>query len=58
MKKFTVFYDQRNRTNYQVLAKDEREAIFKGNRLYKKYFNIPPAEVQEEWIKENDGEDK
>ncbi len=59
MKKFTVFFDQRNRTNYQVLAKDKKEAAQIGRRLYEtKKLLVLNSKVQEGWIKESDGEDK
>lgn len=57
--KYTVFFDQRNRTNYQVEAGSEREARNKASMLYKRDFFPPPsAYVQEGWIQPNDGEDK
>jgi hypothetical protein len=58
MKKFTVFFDQVNRTNFQVLAKNEEEAELKAEKLYKKNFTIPGPSTQEGWLSENDGEDK
>ena len=58
MKKFTVFFDQRNRTNYQVLAENIPEAELKAIKLYKKNLVIPSPEIQEGWISESDGEDK
>jgi len=58
MKKFTIFYDQINRTNYQVLAKDEAEATLKADKLYKKEIIIPCCYVQTGWISESDGENK
>ena len=57
-KKFTVYIDQRNRINYQVLAEDKQEAGKKGERLYRKHFDTPPISVEEGWIVESDGEDK
>ena len=57
-KKFTVFIDQRNRINYQILAEDEQRAGEKGKRLYIKHFDTPPVSVEEGWIVESDGEDK
>ena len=57
-KKFTVYIDQRNRTNYQVLARDEQEAGKKGERIYRRNFDTPPVSVEEGWIVESDGEDK
>jgi len=58
MRKFTVFYDQRNRTNYQVLAEDKSRAILKANKIYKKNLEIPDVDVQEGWLVEGEGEDK
>jgi len=58
VKKFTVFFDQRNRINFQVLAKDENEAKFKAISLYKKNIDIPYPITQEGWLIESDGEDK
>ncbi len=58
MKKFTVYYDQRNRTNYQVLAKDEEEAVKKADKLYIKGNNYPEVTTEEGWLVEADGEDK
>jgi hypothetical protein len=54
---YTVFYDQRNRINFQVLADNEREALKKGDKLYER-LELPLAYAQEGWIIENDGEDK
>ena len=58
MKKFTVFYEQMNKINYQVLAKDINEARFKADKLYKEHLYIPFDTVQEGWISKEDGEDK
>ena len=58
MKKFTVFFDQVNRTNFQVLAENEEEAELKATKLYKRKFTVPCPETQEEWLSEKDGEDK
>ena len=58
MEKFTVFFDPVNRTNFQVLAKNEEEAELKAEKLYKKNFTIPMTSLQEGWLSENDGEDK
>ena len=58
MKKYTVFFDQRNRTNYQVLAENMAEAELKAIKLYKKNIVIPCPEIFERWIVESDGEDK
>ena len=57
-KKFTVFFEQINRTNYQVKAENEKAASNKADKLYKKYFSLPSSTVQEDWIVESDGEDK
>lgn len=56
--KFTVFFDQINRINFQVTAKDEEEAREKAEKLYKKRLDIPPSYVQERWLLDSDGEDK
>lgn len=58
MKRFTVFFDQRNRTNYQVLAENIAEAELKAIKLYKKNLVIPCPETQEGWLVQSDGEDK
>ena len=58
MRKFTVFYDQRNRINYQVLAEDKSRAILKANKIYKKNMIISDVDVQEGWLVESEGEDK
>ena len=58
MNKYTVFFDQRNRTNYQVIAKDEVEAAHIGRKLYQKNIFIPNPDIQEGWIIPSDGEDK
>lgn len=56
--KYTVFYDQINRTNYQVDAETERDAIIKADKLYRKRFELPTPYVQTGWISESDGEDE
>lgn len=56
--KYTVFYDQINRTNFQVKARTQEEAELKADKLYKKHFYTPRAYVQENWIVNEDGEDK
>lgn len=56
--KYTVFFDQINRTNFQVNAKNQEEAILKGIKLYKKNFEIPTCYSQEGWLVNFDGEDK
>lgn len=58
MKKYTVFFDQVNRTNFQVKANNEEEAEKKADKLYKKRSYIPSASVDEGWLVESDGEDK
>ncbi len=58
MKKYTVFYDQINRINYQILAKDKNEAKLKVDKLFKEHLYIPFDTIQEGWLSENDGEDK
>lgn len=57
-KKFTVFIDGRNRTNYQVLAKNELEAREKAVEIYRKRSELPSVIIEEGWIEEKDGEDK
>ena len=56
--KYTVFFDQVSRTNYQVKANSEQKAKEKARKLYDKRFDIPSSLVQEGWIVESDGEDK
>jgi len=55
---YMVFFDQVNRTNFQVRANSEQEAEEKAEKLYKKRFDIPSSCVQEGWITQSDGEDK
>ena len=55
--KFTVYFNQMNRTNFQVLAESEEEAIWKAVRLYKKNLELPSYSVEKHWIQESDGED-
>lgn len=57
-KRYTVFYNQINRTNYQVLAENEQQAEVKADRLYKRDSEVPASDVQEDWLVEGDGEDK
>lgn len=57
-KKFMVYFQQVNRTNCQILAKDENEAIEKAHRWYKRNFEMPLVEVEEGWCFSEDGEDK
>jgi len=56
-KKYTVFFDQRIRINYQVLADSIGEAKIKGIYLFKKNQKIPIPSVMDGWAKEDDGED-
>ena len=55
---YTVFFEQVNRTNFQVKASNEEQAQKKATRLYKKYFEQPSRYIQENWMVESDGEDK
>lgn len=55
---YTVFFDQMNRTNFQVIASNEEEAREKAAKLYKKQLDVPSAHVEEGWIVYSDGEDK
>jgi len=56
--KYTVFFDQVNRINFQVEAPDEEMAEKKAVLLYRKQFEIPSSSVQDGWIVESDGADK
>jgi hypothetical protein len=56
--KYTVFFDQINRTNFQVEASDKHEATVKAIKRYRKYMKIPLASVEDGWISTTDGEDK
>ena len=56
--KYTVFFDQVNRTNFQVEAKDEDEARAKADRLYDWRLELPSSYVQEGWVEESEGEDE
>ena len=58
MNKYTVFFEQVNRTNFQVMADNEDKAQGKADRLYKKYLELPSGYVQEDWLVESDGVDK
>jgi hypothetical protein len=58
MNKYTVFFDQINRTNFQVLAHDKHSAEIKAIKLYKNKFDIPSSSVENGWLVETDGEDK
>ncbi len=55
---YTVYFAQVNRTNFQVEARNEEEAVKKAGRLFKKYWYNPPVCVEEGWMMELDGEDK
>jgi len=56
--KYTVLFDQINRTNFQVTADTKAEAKEKAKLLYRKHLYIPSSYVKEGWIVESDGEDK
>ena len=56
--KYTVYFDQINRTNFQIEAENEDSARVKANRLYRNRLEVPSASIQEGWIIESDGEDK
>jgi hypothetical protein len=56
-KKFTVYYDQVSKVNYQVLADDMDEAFEKGDALYKKAMGSK-SHVKEGWSSEGDAENK
>ena len=58
MKKYTVYFDQVNRTNYQVFARNESVARQKARKLYRQRLEVPDATAQEGWLVESDGEDK
>jgi len=58
MKKYTVFFDQVSRTNFQVKAEDKEKAKIKAVHLYSKRREVPSASVQDGWLVESDGEDK
>ena len=58
MAKYTVFFEQVNRTNFQVVANSEEEACRKAINLYKRQIEIPSESVQDGWLVEEDGEDK
>lgn len=58
MKKYTVFFEQINRTNFQVKANSKESAEAKAEKLYKKNFYTPCCEAQDGWLVESDGEDK
>jgi len=57
MKKYTVFFGQWKRTNYQVKAKDEIEAAKIGRKLYQRDVIdfLPDLEVEDGWISESEG---
>ncbi len=56
--KYTVYYDQINRTNYQVKAATEEKAKIKADKIYLKRFELPSSDIEEGWILDSDGEDK
>ncbi len=56
--KYTVFFDQVNRVNFQLTATDEDKAIAKAARIYRKRFELPSCDIEENWLVEADGEDK
>ena len=56
--KYTVFYDQINRTNFQVETLNKIEAINKADYLYRAHRELPSRDVLEGWPVESDGEDK
>ncbi|KKN74995.1 hypothetical protein LCGC14_0384970 [marine sediment metagenome] len=56
--KYTVFFEQVNRRNFQVRADNEDEARREAKRLYKKFSELPSSYVQEHWIVDSDGVDK
>ena len=56
--KYTVFFEQVNTTNFQVKADNEEQARLKAEKLYRKRFEQPSSEVQENWLVESDGEDR
>ena len=58
MRKYTVYFEQVNRLNFQVRADNEDEARREGARLYKKYLELPSSYIEEDWIVESDGVDK
>lgn len=58
LKKFMVYFEQVNRTNFQILANDENEAIEKAHKCYRRNFEMPAVEVEEGWRFVEDGEDK
>ncbi len=55
---YTVFFEQVNRTNFQVRASSKEQARVQANKLYKKYIERPASSVQDNWLVESDGEDK
>lgn len=57
MSKYTVYFDQTNRTNFQVKAETLQEAKEKAKHLYRKHLDIPAMSVELGWISESDGED-
>jgi hypothetical protein len=57
-REYTVFFDQINRCNFQVLADGRYEALAKAKLLYIKYRELPDYSIQEGFICKTDGEDK
>ena len=59
MNKYTVYFEQRNRTNYQIIASNKIEAARIGRELYLRDTKLSPnPTVEKGWIAESDGEDK
>lgn len=56
--KFTVFFDQINRTNFQIEAASKEEAREKARNLYLSRLVLPFPYLQTGWIVPEDGEDK
>lgn len=55
--KYTIFYDQINRTNLQIKAGTPEEAIAKADKIYRQRLGVPSREAQEGWLVESDGEE-
>jgi len=60
MGKYTVFYDQINRTNFQVKATNSEEARIKADKLHERYRANARSYgyAQDGWLVESDGENK
>ena len=59
MAKYTVFFEQINRTNIQVIARNEQGALEKAFKIYKRTCGgMPSTDIQDGWLVEDDGEDK